>query len=418
MNPSIETLVHISGPSRGTDDARYRREVQGLLDFEPVSRHDISSLHDERSKKHKDAAQESIVQTKNVTPVQALEDLADKLLPVIAENTTPYGAETSYANAFRSAVPVPSMQDASKNDTTVPQTATRPTPQMLIERTPAIPRRHTTPTAVTPAAGGPSHRRTRSDSWKTPPSVIPDSQPTQLLISRPHISSSPCLRRPFAPSSSPSPMHDDDLPSRKRHCVQETSNARSAPGNGVSRDVQQVTSFSTDALQETPPPPLCAPSSLVIHPPRPRPSKAQFETHLTPSLQTLSAQLPLGKYFKPAVHIRSPAKLERGHWFVPIQAWNEDLKNRFWQFLARFVGEGRAGWGVWCSREFRGDMQLTGSSKENKDPNTREEVVRMYCWGEVMGELWLLLFVASERQIKGTGARWNDAQQKMAVQMA
>lgn len=37
------------------------------------------------------------------------------------------------------------------------------------------------------------------------------------------------------------------------------------------------------------------------------------------------------------------------------------------------------------------------------------EVVKIYCWGEVVGEVWMLLFIASKRDIKGVGARWVDA---------
>ena len=419
MNPSLEILVHISGPSRGPDDTRYRKEAQGLLGFEAVSRHEILRLQEQGSESREDGAQQTIVQRMAVTSVQAPEGLLDAVPPENAKGSTRDAVNASSPDASCSVAPVSSTQDASKSGATFSRIATWPTPQMLIERTPALPRRHTTPTVISPASGRSCHRRTRSDSWKTPPSVIPDSQPTQSSINRSQILSSPCLRRPFAPSFSPFSTHEDDLRSRKRQCVQDTSATRSPPREGTGLDEPQVNSSSTDGPYEAfpSPSPLQPAPPLVIHSPRPYSSNAHFETHLTPSLQTLSTQLPLQKYFKP-IYIRVPGKLERGHWLIPIQSWAEDLKNRFWEFLVRFVGEGRAGWGVWCSREFQGETQLTGSSKENKDPTSREEVVRMYCWGEIVGELWLLLFIASERQIKGVGARWYDASQESVVQMA
>ena len=418
MKSLIEILVHVSGPSRGRDDARYRRQAWGLVDFEPVNRHDILLLYEKRSDIHQDCDQESIVQTTDVTSIQAPEGFADELFSDIGEDTAPCGAKTVNPGASRSVDSVPSVQDANKNNAMVPRTATKQKPQLLIERTPALPRCHTTTAVVTAATDGLFHRRTRSDSWKTPPRVIPDSQPTLSSVNRPEISSSPCLKRPFGPSSSPSLTHEDDLPSYKRRRVQETSVARSAPRESVSLDRTQVKSPPIKAAQETWPPNLTAAPSVAVHAPRPQPSKARFETHLTPSLQILSTQLPLERYFKPSVHVRIPEKLERGHWSIPIQSWGKDLKIRFWQFLTRFVEEGRAGWGVWCSREFQGDMQFAESSKENNDPNAREEVVRVYCWGEIIGELWLLLFIASERQIKGVGARWNDARKATVVKMA
>ena len=42
-------------------------------------------------------------------------------------------------------------------------------------------------------------------------------------------------------------------------------------------------------------------------------------------------------------------------------------------------------------------------------PRPEGEVVKIYCWGEVVGEMWLMLFVGSRRAIKGVGARWVDA---------
>ena len=46
--------------------------------------------------------------------------------------------------------------------------------------------------------------------------------------------------------------------------------------------------------------------------------------------------------------------------------------------------------------------------KENQAPQPAE-VVKVYCWGEVVGEIWLLLFIASGRHVKGVGAQWVDA---------
>lgn len=60
-----------------------------------------------------------------------------------------------------------------------------------------------------------------------------------------------------------------------------------------------------------------------------------------------------------------------------------------------------------------------GSDKENLRPvsprqggrerEREREVVKVYCWGEVVGEVWLALFIGSKRKIKGSGARWVDA---------
>ena len=85
--------------------------------------------------------------------------------------------------------------------------------------------------------------------------------------------------------------------------------------------------------------------------------------------------------------------------------------------MGEFVGDnGQAGWGTWCVREFqeaavRSDED--GDEEENllvaPPPQHYTEVVKIYCWGEVVGEIWLLLFIASKRKVKGVGAKWVDA---------
>lgn len=85
--------------------------------------------------------------------------------------------------------------------------------------------------------------------------------------------------------------------------------------------------------------------------------------------------------------------------------------------MREFVGEnGQAGWGTWCVREFRegggGDGDGDGDEEGNHGMASRqpmEEIVKVYCWGEVVGEIWLLLWVGSKRKVDGVGARWVDA---------
>ena len=60
---------------------------------------------------------------------------------------------------------------------------------------------------------------------------------------------------------------------------------------------------------------------------------------------------------------------------------------------------------MWETRE---PIAARDSDKENEAPQHRQ-VVKVYCWGEVVGEIWALLFMGSNRKIKGTGAQWIDA---------
>lgn len=58
-------------------------------------------------------------------------------------------------------------------------------------------------------------------------------------------------------------------------------------------------------------------------------------------------------------------------------------------------------------------------SRKGDDCNNvdRGNVCKVYCWGEIVPEIWLLLFMASHRQIKGCGAAWIDAGGEIIVQM-
>lgn len=93
---------------------------------------------------------------------------------------------------------------------------------------------------------------------------------------------------------------------------------------------------------------------------------------------------------------------------MPIDGWDGKSKREFWDYLNTFVGRGQAGWGTWCVREIAGPIRAKDSDKENHAPLRREDV-KIYCWGEVVGEIWLLLFIASGRKIKGIGAQWVDS---------
>lgn len=97
-----------------------------------------------------------------------------------------------------------------------------------------------------------------------------------------------------------------------------------------------------------------------------------------------------------------------------------------------YVGTGKAGWGVRCARETiraakeggsgrrRGG---SGSDKENVTPEDGGEMERrvdmalVYCWGEVIEHVWLVLFLAGKHRVRGVGARWIDSAGKTVVEV-
>ena len=423
MTLSTEILVHVSAPSRGPDDARYRKEARELLAFKPVQRLELfpqqwqdgnACSEPEYSLKESSVkADDKIYVQRPVVPPQELpSSLIERL-----EKAMPYRAIQSCVEGDTSVMPLLHLPNTSKINAAVPSSAATPTPRLHVERTPALSRRPTTPTAVAfpNTASSPCH--TKSGSWRTPPSVIPDSQPTGSRIGRPETSSSPYRKRAISSSPLSPSKQNNEHQKRKRRRGQLKLGGTSAARKGTDSDKPAVLLFSGENARGTLHLHSIERLPFEIHPPRPHPSTAQFSTHLTPPLRFFSRTLPLADLFKPSSQVRSPETLERGHWYMRCDRWDDVRKAKFWQFLIIFISEGRAGWGVWCSKEFESNVYNTGSSKENQDPIAMNEIVKVYCWGEVVREIWLLLWLASAKRIIGTGSRWVDAQGETIFQM-
>ncbi|KAK3172698.1 hypothetical protein OEA41_006022 [Lepraria neglecta] len=432
MTHPIEILIHISGPSRGTDDARYRREALGLLNFEPVERHELQGS--EESGDRNDGKEHIIIRgslkAQRAEPGQTQSNIRNSWTQ---HDHTPHMHRSGRAdkpskalpNAINTPLPqlmTPSITRPTPNSA-IQRTTIKETPHLLIARTPALPRPRTAPTQPSNTHATPSLRRTQSDSWQTPPSVIPDSQPMPPSTSLPEISSSPILKRPYLLSSSPSPTRPPDSPLRKRARLQMVSSPPSelhgaaAAADKAPTSEEAPTSSAVDPDSTSSSPPALKPNSLEIHPPHPKTSDAHFKTHLTPSLRTLSTKLL--KYYKPHTTTRPLINVERGHWFVRLSTFDSTLLTKFWDFLGKFVGQGQAGFGTRCFREMVdvGNGKETGSDKENHTPGQQEEIAKIYCFGEVVGEIWIVLFLATERRIKGVGAKWIDAAGEAVVIM-
>ena len=461
MTRPVEILVHVSGPSRGADDARYRKEVSGFLEFNAIEKH-ILFRSEERPKNGHLCRQGSLE-----APTERSKRTLSNLLQSSAE-TDHAPSERHIKNADISQhktpgpihYPPPQIITPSVLKPAAPSSEisfVKETPHLLIARTPAppLPRPRTFPNK-TPTSHHPiTLRRTQSDSWQTPPSVIPNSQPTPPSSNHnsPEISISPILKRPFVLSSSPSPTRPSDSPVSKRPRLQvpsspppEEQTTHKSPAAPTSSHIPSSAPLQPQKRHHKSTPPTLPPSSsppsstskphplpLEIHPPRPPTSTAHFKTHLTPSLINLTTQLPLDRWFDAYTKTttRPLQKLERGHWLMPLSKLKSPstttpshpiphyptaskietpLLEKFWTFLTEYIGGGRAGFGVRCFRE-------NVVNEEGKEEGGGEEVAKIYCWGEVVGEVWLLLFLASDRKVIGAGAKWVDAGGEAVVVM-
>ncbi|KAL2159194.1 hypothetical protein VTH06DRAFT_2626 [Thermothelomyces fergusii] len=123
------------------------------------------------------------------------------------------------------------------------------------------------------------------------------------------------------------------------------------------------------------------------------------EDMVTDVLASLARELGLEKRFRPASQARELRPFERGYWLVDCSAWPPDLKRFAWEFLADYLRQGAAGWGTSCRR----DREFSR--------------IRLYCWGCVVGHMYLVLYLMSKRRVLYSGASWVDGEGKAVVVM-
>lgn len=474
MAKSTEILVHVSAPSRASDDARYRREALGTLHFEVGIRHAVLVHKNQTFPRPEPASMTvqggggSFTDTEWSPTTSARGAQSSSLDPRVVQDRTVLGIALGIATGPRR---TPEAPRASLSRLPTSETAalkpwsnlSSKLPYIHVEHTPANPRPRSAPIDPSYVQETPRFRRAQSDSWETPPSVVPDSQP-----------SLPNLKRPFS-SSSPSPTRRSDSRSPKRQRCRSSSPSVDAPSQicpsspkPASPSLQQPGSRISPVrptaekhrfpLSESDSLPLV--TVLAIYAPSPQPSTESFETHVTPYLKILVDHLPPITFFIPQ-QLEAPLRElhvhERGHWAFPIPSFPPGEWQKFWSYLETFIRMSRASFGVSCvvegrrsdeggrNREHgRGELEeaevaesrrgkdvKVGRSEEtilakDKEQRPNEEalmqsvekpLLKLYCWGEIVPHIWLLLFTASHRRIKGCGAQWIDARGEVIIQM-
>ncbi|KAK3996838.1 hypothetical protein QBC44DRAFT_122313 [Cladorrhinum sp. PSN332] len=93
---------------------------------------------------------------------------------------------------------------------------------------------------------------------------------------------------------------------------------------------------------------------------------------------------------------------ERGYWIVDVRNWSDDLRRSFWNFLSEYVVRGMGGWGVTAVRDSVGESFTW---------------LRLYGWGYLTCEMYMLLYLTSQRAVRGVGLRWYDAKHRAVVVM-
>lgn len=499
-----EILVHLSAPTSGKDDERYRRLAEAYDDFEPANTidsyvnqgdHRRAPRTPERSK----AAHSRNLLCSKVNPVAATPAAAGfvepaQIVPASRKSAAKGKKPEALAQApdfgsfmSTSASPSPVHQlyelekrwlrqqqsSAKRSASGQPKASTgRSTPQLLyIEDTqkalsaledhidtssygsdlfseiesPITPRTSKRPRLSSEfntraSLGTPLIPATWMPPPKTPPRESMDSQlPDDYDLSN---SESP-LRIPGGSG----PMADgiagmnESLNSvsekgvRQQHDIfesrdtnQEGTSQGSQPSTqDISIDIEtsaQITSIarqadaamtptrSITALSETtasagsPKSQECDFSSLPLQLlPKPPPSgNKRVFSEVTSMLQLYVEKASIAKHYKPESMLREIKPTERGCWMFDTSDWDLKRQHDFWTRIQYLLEHDYLG-NVWLQRNIPKDWRRGGT-----DGNEAKGlgVVWMFCWGQAVPHLWVVLLAESHLEIrrKKSRAQW------------
>lgn len=317
---------------------------------------------------------------------------------------------TSSDTRFFSSPEAPGTQSTSTSDTVVPPALRQHTlgqllPASFESRFSSSPEAHGTPLAESP-------REKPAEASSSPSSKINLFQPREALLSTEIPTSSPADRIVSEPTN---PLQDaiglvSSSPGRPVSSASERSCIAREPEVEAKR--RKLNSLSTPKAKATfQEREVFKSLSTQIHPPLPPTGSDTFVSHITPQLQSQfwdSAELQ-GKY-KPLPH-RDLRRSERGYWQIDTRSWSTKIQIKFWIFLQSNIGSGVGGWGVWCLRE------KDTEAGEDDEANAELGTVKVFCWGEIVGHVWLLCYVASQARLKRVESQWIDADGEVVVRI-
>ncbi|KAJ5157706.1 uncharacterized protein N7482_008806 [Penicillium canariense] len=462
----MEILVHVSAPSTARDDARYRAQVAAIRAFEPVSRQLLAPDGGLAPAAAPESTDSSLLQASGLISAPSPVPRQSAEAAAAAAGEGEVARKTSTDSCYDRDLNAKGQQ---KPPGDCPESALAPAPNSNSNPRPC-PRRDPRPILVSPETNqiGPSplvpvptDRRERhplpepdSDSLESLVSVIPDSQPEISYES---------VHRPSTPSaSSAAPLHEESgaRPSKRRRVESPLPTSQTIGVDAASHSVTTARSAhdteKASSRTNRPTAPLVqyqgsqthpVSAASAINPPRPIPIMGMAMTRLNPA-----------RTYKPTHQARELDKLERGYWAVRINVAATDVEEReqernqkpaaqqgqanprkeswgapqrdpndwraaefarFWAFLSDFVtAEARAGWGVWCIVErVESEGEGDGDGDGAADNAVQPVLLKVYAWGEVAMHIYLLLFLASERRVRGMGLRWIDSWEKTVIQM-
>lgn len=472
-NPNVEILVHITAPSKASDDANYRALAAAYQCFEPAVKTDLGTFGQtdrpsspegrrEQGQRHEQLTgpeerhgnipttqlsfgfnssnisfgsadhnlrSPALRRTRTDAPTQVTDSQSSWRAPpsVIADSNPEnnisvaqycsptrilehylQGFDSSQSSSSQAILTAPVSSPAATRQATVPasQTPVGRTSQQL--PSPSI----TGPSVIPQSpflAGRKRSRQDLSTSKLSETDVVTSSIPTQQPATsqlraeavQPEVAavipfSAQVTRQPRSLSlsavdiipSSRAESESGPLLKRQRRFLAEVNGSslvRSSSDVGP-RQEQAKSSLLAQRQQAKP-----GSDGLEIRSPEPPVSCSDLDVShvITPRLEKLARDVRLDKRFEQRKkQTRELRPFERGYWLVDCSSWPEEARHMAWGFLGNYVGNGLAGWGIWCRRD------------------DDYKSMRLYCWGCAAGYMFLVLWLSSQRELNYVESTW------------
>ncbi|KAF4510605.1 hypothetical protein G6O67_002481 [Ophiocordyceps sinensis] len=456
----VEILVHVAAPSASADDARYRRLARAYLAFDPPARDALPADACSRGSPHSDGpeAQTRPVEatawpapelfyardSQDLSFQSALDNRSSpRLRPLWRSRPPPASAAPLSATA---SAPLDS-QDAPPPSSFCPPASQvgdsyplpdagvfTTTPTRILQRYLSNARASTgTPTSAASSPRAPSPGAKAIDVPSSPPLPSRHHEPPSQHHGGLVIPETPVAPPPLAP------------PPGRRTAAEPGCSALVDVTHVSSSFVSRPPASSPSRAESEPPPPppkkprLTGHESLVlvrstsdagpvmararaaaaldhddaldIRPPSPPAGTAHVDPASLVSDKLAKLARDLSSRYRPEPARRALEPLERGYWLLDCSGWPPQTRRDTWVFLTNYLGSGLAGWGVWCRRG------ADAAPRQQRQQQQQHAWIRLYCWACVAKHTYLLLYLASGRHVRATGAAWYGADGQAALEV-
>lgn len=457
QDPDVEILVHVTAPSRTADDVAYRQLAQSYLSFQPQRRvaftadpiqehyygdgqhtgevgesptqETVSSFNKDFSAvtsgqpwvpETQDLSFRSVYDNRFSPPLQERRDSADKSFLIedgeslSTQVQSPWRAPPSQVNdsyplpdaEIRHASPTRVLEHYLKNlNSSAPPKSSLPGPAPNVDESASLPSVYegNIPSSI-PIPPGLDEAASQSLGYGSAANIIPVTPGVPEVSTRKREQFSPTVINETIYISSSALDTASEAASFRAESAPPLSKRQKGLADEAEATNLQRSSSDTEPVRTNQPTSTSfavvkeLTDALEIRPPSPPAGIMDLEPADLVSDKLAKLAKDLSSRYRPLIK-RETEPLERGYWLLDCTGWSQDTRHEAWVFLANYLRSGLAGWGVWCRRD------------------ETHTLIRFYCWAHVAKHTYLLLYLASGRHLKTTGAQWIGADGEVVLEV-